>query len=57
MDDLPLEARNRNTIFLYEREANKFSKPSGPAVFDEFDILPLQLEFTYIFFQALQWTI
>ena len=50
------EASNSNTSFLYERGANKIFKSIVPAVFDEFDGLPTQLEFVYIFFQALQWT-
>ena len=50
------EASNSNISFLYEREANKIFKSFVPAVFDEFDGLPIQLEFVYIFFQALQWT-
>ena len=48
-------ARNRNTIFLYEREANKFFEVF---VFDELDGLPIQLELVYIFFSStpVDWT-
>ena len=45
------EARNRNNIFLYEREANNLFKAFVSAVFDEFDGLAIQLEFAYICFK------
>ena len=50
------EASDSNTNFLYERGANKFFKSFVPAVFDDFDGLPIQLDSVYIFFKALQWT-
>ena len=46
------EARNSNTSFLYERGANKFFKSFVPAVFDEFDGLPIEPEFVYIYFSS-----
>ena len=44
------EARNGYTSFSYERGANKFFQSFVPAVFDEFDGLPIQLDIIYILF-------
>ena len=37
------------TIFLYPQKTNKTEKSLFPAVYDDFDRLPLQLEQSYFF--------
>ena len=47
-------ARIRNIILLYSQKTIKTEKSLFPAVFDDFDRLPLQLEYGYIFSLAHQ---